>query len=172
MELDLYHDSLECHKCRKTGQLVSHGFVYKNGHNGAKIVAGKRIFCSNRNGRNGCGSTFQIYLTVIIQALVYNTSQLSIFLDALAAGGSIQKSYKMATDTEDPRNAYRWLHKLYRNLIDYRGFLKTRTEVENANFKLRTKRFQILLPTIQRLFLNLDISPCAHYQILSQKNFI
>lgn len=105
MDLDLHSDSLECKKCLKKGCFVSHGFIYKNGHQGEKKIVGKRIFCSNRNGRSGCGCTSIIYLKEAIPALTYDTSNVSTFLSKLISGSSIGKAYKATTNTNDPRNA-------------------------------------------------------------------
>lgn len=172
MELDRHCDSLECKNCKKSGQFVSHGFTYKKDHNGKKLITGKRIFCSNRNSRSGCGSTFMIYLKDTIPTCSYMTTHVLIFLNKLIAGCSIRKAYNIATNTEDARNAYRWLHKLYRMLSDYRVFLNKRTEMLSSPFRQRVIRLQHLLPTIQCLFLKMSIPTCAQYQILQQKQFI
>jgi hypothetical protein len=170
MELD--HDTLTCEKCSKRGQFVSHGFVYKKGHKGERHIMGKRIFCSNRNGRSGCGRTTIIYLEDSIPALTYATSHVYAFVRSLMSGSSIRKAYKTATDTDDPRNAYRWLHKLYNRLMDYRGFLSAHTVTSSIPFRHRTRQLRLLLPTLQSLFLKMWISPCGQYQSLTQKSFI
>lgn len=172
MELDLYPNALQCEKCSKRGQFVSHGFVYKNGHKGKRKITGKRIFCSNRNGRSGCGSTAILYLDESIPSLTYTTSHVGVFLSALMSGSSIHKAYKTATGTDNPRNAWRWLHKLYNRLMDYRGFLNARIETSSNPFRQRTRRLRLLLPTLQCLFLKRQISSCAQYQSLAQKGFI
>ena len=48
-----------CLKCQKKGQLMSHAFVYKQQNNNDKKVAGKRVFCSNRDGKSGCGASIR-----------------------------------------------------------------------------------------------------------------
>lgn len=172
MELDRYHDSLKCKHCFKQDQFISHGFVYKKARKGKKRTVGKRIFCSNRYGRSGCGSTFRLYLSEEIPTFQYTTTHLFAFLTALFALFSIQNAYEKATGTRDPRNAWRWLNKLQAQLIGYRQFLKTRSEDVVEQFKSRTQRLQILLPTIQRLFLKISEPPCAHYQTINQVSFI
>jgi len=172
LELERYSDSLNCHYCLKNDQFVSHGFVYKKQSRGEKRKVGKRIFCSNRSGRTGCGSTLRFYLSEELHAFHYNTSQLFIFLSSLIARLSIQAAYQQATGTREPRNAYRWLNRLQPKLIEYRRLLKRPTKSIELTFKSSTKRFQILLPTIQSLFLNLGFQPCSEYQIIKQMRFI
>ena len=135
-------------------------------------TVGIRIFCSNRYGRAGCGSTFRLYLSEEIPTLQYSTTHLFTFLASLITLFNIQSAYEKATGTRDPRNAWRWLNKLQAQLIHYRCLLKTRSENAVESFKSRAQRLQVLLPTIQRLFLKISESPCAHYQTIHQVSFI
>jgi len=80
LSLDFHQDMTQCHKCSKHDQFVSHGFVYKKQRQGDKTIVGKRIFCSNRYGKVGCGSTHRLYLTAQIPSLQYNTEHLFRFL--------------------------------------------------------------------------------------------
>jgi len=172
MELEFYSDSLQCHKCLKNNQFVSHGFVYKKQCQGKRRKVGKRIFCSNRSGRSGCGSTLRFYLSLEHPSLQYSASHLFAFLSALIARLTIQQAYENATGSREPRNAYRWLNKLQHKIIDYRSLLKMPTMDVVEAFKYRARRFQILLPTIHQLFLSIGFQPCAQYQIIKQMRFI
>ncbi len=172
MELDRHQDSLECRQCSKNNQFVSHGYVYRQLSQNTRITVGKRIFCSNRRGRTGCGSTIRLYLATVIPTLRYDTSHLMTFLNVLLGGASIQQSYQAATQSNEPRNAYRWLGKLHNQIINYRGFLKIRTQEIVYSFKSRTRRLQILLPTIQRLFVITPSNVCRTYQLDRQICFI
>lgn len=170
--LDLHSDQLQCQHCFKNDQFVSHGFIYKKQHQSNKQAVGKRIFCSNRLSHTGCGSTWQLYLSHEIPALHYSTLAIFAFVCSLMASLSIQSAYKQATGTDDPRNAYRWLCRLQKKLMDYRCLLKKRTPPGSQTFQSRCKRFQQLLPTLQRLFQLMKELPCANYQCLSQSHFI
>jgi hypothetical protein len=141
--------SLQCPHCKRQGQLLSHGFVYKKSHVSKKAV-GKRIFCSNRNRKKGCGKTIRLYIAEQAHKLHYDTKHLLTFIIALVARLSIQKAYKVATGTEDSRNAYRWIAKLWAKLTTYRKFLHRLPEtIKNKTFS--TNRFKILLPTLNRI---------------------
>ena len=171
LSLDSYPNSIKCHQCKKSDQFVSHGFIYKKQHQGEKQVVGKRAFCSNRSAHSGCGATEQLYLSDQVPKLHYNTHHLFVFLSSLIASLSIQAAYEKATGARNTRNAYRWLHRLQIKLMDYRCLLSIRTEPIET-FKSRTKRFQIVLPTLQSLFLKMTHEPCAHYQNLTQTSFL
>ncbi|MDD4976211.1 MAG: hypothetical protein PHY93_17775 [Bacteriovorax sp.] len=171
MELNYHYNTLKCKYCQNCNQFVSHGFVYKKQNNGEKKAVGKRLFCSNRHGKLGCGRTTRLYLAILIPTFQYTNRQIFIFLSALLSMSSIQKAYKLATNTDDPRNAYRWLHKLWNKLIDYRCFLNLHTQCESFKFKFRARRLQILLPTIHELFLKIKELPCTQYQMLTQTSF-
>jgi len=172
VELERHQNLLECKKCSKNDQFVSHGYVYKKHVQGGIRTVGKRIFCSDRYRRSGCGSTLRLYLAAELPALQYTTTELFIFLSSLIDNISIQKAYEKATLTENPRNAYRWLTKCLRKLSDYRCFLNKRTEAQRPLFKSKSKRRQLLLPTLQHLFVKTQHPPCAAYQMNRQACFL
>ena len=172
MELDCHQHELECLICFKNNQFISHGYVYRHLSIEKKVIVGKRIFCSNRHGNSGCGATRRLYLTEFIPLLHYTTAHLFTFLCSLIALSSIQQAYQVATGTEDPRNAYRWLHKLNHKLIVFRSGLTKHAAHIAERFKTRTRRLQLLLPTLHTLFSNLPTNPCADYQHFQQAAFI
>jgi len=172
MELELHQDNLQCRKCNKSDQFVSHGYVYKKKNKGGKRTVGKRIFCSNRFGKTGCGCTLRLYLADEIPRLQFNTTHFFIFLTNLFIGSSIQKAYTVATNTCDPRNAYRWLKKLKRKLIDYRHVLSHRLQAASGASQFTNKRLQLLLPTLQNILSHLGSPPCAQYQLQQQDRFV
>ncbi len=172
LSLDVHKDALQCAHCSRKDQFVSHGFVYKQRSQTLRAKVGKRIFCSNRYGRSGCGRTYRLYIAEALPGLQYGAAHLFVFLLALMSHATVQQAYEKATGTEDPRNAWRWLNKLQVKLIDYRCFLQRRADALNAQFRSRVRRLQVLLPTVKRLFALFDDCPCAHYQMRHQLRFI
>ena len=170
LALELHQDAIQCDQCHASDQFVSHGFVYRYLHYGVKEAVGKRILCSDRYGKSGCGKTFRLYLAKMIPALRHTTHHLHMFIASLLTGLTIQQAYQGATNTEDPRNAYRWLHKLTKQMVNYRGFLKTRHTAQS--FFSRSPRLQLLLPTLQQLFTCIGKQACTHYQLLKQRSLI
>lgn len=167
LQLDLYRGTLKCPCCSRSEYLVSHGFTHKVRHD-IPHPTGKRIFCSNRYGRSGCGSTFSLTLSDNIPGHQYRAVHITVFLTCLTGGTPIAKAYKIATNSDEPRHAYRWLDKLKRKLPDFRLLVK-RTNVPKSQQSLRkSKIVNILLPTIKRIFDITGPNLCAHYQTLQQ----
>jgi len=172
LSLGLHQAELQCVHCSKSDQFVSHGFIYKQRSQTLKEPVGKRIFCSNRHGRSGCGRTFQLYIAREMPSLHYGCAQLFVFVSSLFLNLSVVKAYQQATAQSNTRNAWRWLKQLDRRLIDYREFLKVNVDNVMASFPTRTKPLQILLPTLQRLFDTLGANPCPNYQLHRQMPFL
>jgi len=77
-----------CPHCKVVGTLIRHGFLYGFDENSPqrKTLRARRIFCSNRNARRGCGRTFSIWLADKIRRLSLTTGCLWRFLQRAAAG--------------------------------------------------------------------------------------
>lgn len=104
MQLDI----ARCVHCKQTHQLVSHGFIRKKRGGGTEPEAvGKRVFCSNRNHRTGCGRTMQLYLDATVRYLHHAGCAVAAFVLSLIAGLTIQQAYKHATGAATPRRAMR-----------------------------------------------------------------
>ncbi len=162
-------EKLVCQHCLKFDQLVSHGYVYKNQHLSDDIKVGKRVLCSNRYNNSGCGHTTRLYLKGRIPKLSHGAFELFVFLSALISGLSIQKAYERAVGVPVSRQAYRWLHKLYRKLSDYRRF-QDKNAQDDSLFKSRPKNLRQLLATLKQMFS--QHSDCAGYHLHYQKPFI
>lgn len=113
----------QCQHCQQTHQLVSHGFIRKKQVGGDPHPVGKRVFCSNRHSRTGCGRTMQLYLDSTLRHMHHAGSALAAFVLSLLAGISIAHAYLQATGTDNPRHAYRWLHRLDAQISSYRSLL-------------------------------------------------
>jgi len=169
LSLDFYQNELVCQHCAKTDQFVSHGFVYKQRSIEIKERVAKRIFCSNRHQRSGCGRTFQLYLADTLPALRYSASQLFVFIRVLLATFNISTAYQTATHQSDTRHAWRWISKLRLQLSSYRQYLKLPTAPKTPVTSQR--RLHILSSTLSALF-QLPISSCSQYQLKHQRHFL
>lgn len=170
LSLDGHQDKLECAHCLKNDQFVSHGVVYKQRSIDKAEKVGKRIFCSNRYGRNGCGRTFQLYVASEIPFCRYGAAQLLVFIISLLANLTIADSYQQATGQLESTHAWRWLNKLMAKLSDYRHFLKVRAQTPSIRVSSRSKPLQHLLPTLVRLFTDRN-NGCVVYQTVQQQPF-
>ena len=78
-----------CPHCQVIGLLVLHGFLrgYDESSPRDKTVRARRIFCSNRNNRPGCGRTFSVWIADKIRRLSLTAQGLWRFLQAVVADG-------------------------------------------------------------------------------------
>ena len=77
-----------CPHCQVVGTLIRHGFLrgYDESSPQRQTLRARRVFCSNRQARRGCGRTFSIWLADKIRRLGLTTGALWRFLQRAAAG--------------------------------------------------------------------------------------
>ena len=79
-----------CPHCKVVGALIQHGFLYGfDESNPRPAVRARRIFCSNRNARRGCGRTFSVWIADKIRRLSLTTGALWRFLQQAATGSIV-----------------------------------------------------------------------------------
>lgn len=172
LSLDYHKNELECTHCLKNDQFISHGVIYKQRSSIIAEKVGKRIFCSNRYGRKGCGRTFQLYIANEFPSRRYNAFHLLVFIHSLLALFSVKKAYYTATGQSDTRHAWRWVNRLETKLSAFRHFLNARSKQKEHSFQSKTRRFQILLPTLNQLLCHFKNNLCSCYQLAQQKTFL
>lgn len=170
LSLDSRPQRSECKHCHQRCAWTSHGFVYKQRTIAEREPVGKRVLCSNRHGKKGCGRTVQLYLTTEIPGRHYGASALFLFLSALLAGSSVSDAYHKVVGDRADRQGWRWLTQLMACLSDFRRRLSLTTDHVGA-FAHRCRRLQILLPTVQAMLPNVSQCPCAAYQMQTQTGF-
>ena len=75
-----------CPHCQVFGSLIRHGFLRGFDENNLReTVRARRVFCSNRNARPGCGRTFSVWCADKIRRLSLTTGCLWRFLQRVAA---------------------------------------------------------------------------------------
>lgn len=168
----------QCCHCQQTQQLISHGMVYKKQLGGEPAMIGKRVFCSNRNHRTGCGRTIRLYLDSMVRYLHYTGQHVVAFVLALLTGMGVQQAYCQSTGTTDPRHAYRWLNKLCAKLSCYRS-LWHRPAVALAQASgvepvcaCRPVRRNLLTSTFEQLVQHFGQPLCANYQQQLQRSLL
>jgi hypothetical protein len=80
---------MPCPRCKVVGTLNRHGVLrgYDEKSPRRKTVRARRVYCSNRNARPGCGRTFSIWLADKIRRLSLTTDCLHKFLKLVVANG-------------------------------------------------------------------------------------
>lgn len=148
-----------CQHCHAKDQWVSHGYVYKKNSRLKPDIVGKRIMCSNRHHKNGCGRTRQLYVQSFIPRKHYNLFTLALFISTLLQGTSVVRSYRNAISSQcDARHAWRWISQLFYQLGRFRVWLNN---IDSLSFVQRSsRRLNILLSTLQPLlpFMNAPIN--------------
>src|SRR5690242_970064 len=93
-----------CPHCKIVGTLIRHGFLYGFDDKSPrrKTVRARRVFCSNRNARPGCGRTFSVWIADKIRRLGLTTGALWRFLQR-AAAGSISAAIRAAGSQRSDR---------------------------------------------------------------------
>ena len=165
-------DRVQCIYCKQARQLVSHGFTYKKQSRAAPAAVGKRVRCSNRNSRTGCGRTVQLYLETTIRYMHYTGAVLVAFVMALIQGMSIASSYALATGGATPRNAYRWLHKLITQISVYRSRFHLPLYQHRHDMFDKNPRRSILVSIFFMLIDYIGQPLCARYQAQFQHTFM
>jgi len=163
-----------CAHCKQAHQLVCHGFVRRKRVGGEPEALGKRVFCSNRNNRMGCGRTMQLYLESTIRYLHHAGERVVTFVLSLLNGMSIQHAYRHATGTVTPRHVYRWLNRLCAQLSVYRS-LSHRPPLRDVVPTIvahRPERVATLRSTFEALLQRFGQPLCAAYQAQLQRSFL
>jgi hypothetical protein len=141
-----------CSSCHQHQYWVPHGFVYKQISSKKRLVVGKRLFCSHRHGRNGCGRTRQLYLAQTIPRRHYPLSTLVRFILLLLTRLSVTQAYQQATGKSvEARQAYRWLTALYQQIGSFRALLEKKHRDQQTPPLFASHRLGVLLPTLRLL---------------------
>jgi hypothetical protein len=83
-----------CPHCRRTGALVGHGLLRGYGErHSEQLVRGRRVLCSNRHRRAGCGRTFSVLLSTVLSGFVMRTLTLFRFASAVLSGLTRRKAW-------------------------------------------------------------------------------
>jgi hypothetical protein len=92
-----------CPHCKVVGTLNRHGCLYGFDESSSqrKTLRARRIFCSNRNKRGGCGKTFSVWLADKIRRLSLTTGALWRFLQCAVGGGVLAASRALACQLSD-----------------------------------------------------------------------
>ena len=87
---------IPCPHCGYIGALILHGYLsgYDEISYGKKVIRGRRIFCSNRFRRSGCGRTFSILKSNILKGFNITAATLWKFFNSIAHGMNKLQSFK------------------------------------------------------------------------------
>lgn len=118
-----------CVHCRRTGTLNRHDHVQSNDLDCAdkQTVRGRRVWCSNRGRRGGCGRTMLIVFARLLPRHSINATMLGQLLKRLCAGGSIKSAWERCRLPVDLQSVYHLLQRFREQLAGVRGALLSRS---------------------------------------------
>lgn len=114
--------TIACPHCRQVGALVGHGWLrgYAE-HGGAQVVRGRRLLCSARFRRAGCGRTVSVWLETTLPRFTVRTATLSALLEAVVSG----ESKKAAWERLEAGLSLRSVYRLWARLLAAQSHMRT-----------------------------------------------
>lgn len=118
-EFEEFHAKLKlcpCPHCSKTGFLNLHGYLKGFPENGKeKIKKGRRIYCSNKNKKGGCGRTFSILDASYIKNFRISAKTIWHLLEKVKDGSSKAEALRTSGSTMGETTVYRIFRKFKYN---------------------------------------------------------
>jgi len=115
---------LLCPHCKHSGTLIGHGFLRGYAEQGSeRVIRGRRLFCSDRFLRPGCGRTVAILLDCVMPRFSVRTTMLFDFAKAVIQGGSRRAAWlSAAANALSLSSGYR----LWGRLLGAQCYLRTK----------------------------------------------
>jgi len=87
-----------CEHCHRVGMLVGHGLLvgYAEGSS-AREVRGRRLLCSNRHRRAGCGRTFSVWIASVVPRRVVRARTIFALLVALIVAVPLARAWRQVS---------------------------------------------------------------------------
>lgn len=161
----------QCPHCQRTGTLILHGFLrgYDEKSSNKKIIRGHRVFCSNRNRRQGCGRTFSVLAAHILKNLTITTQSIWDFLKNILRGMNTFSAFNMLRYSFSVTSGYRLYKKIYQSQNILRTCLLNKSpppvNVSSQNPLIKT------ILHLKAAFAR-NINPIAAYQAHFQSSFL
>ena len=112
-----------CKHCGRAGTLIGHGFLWGYAEGSSELeVRGRRLFCSNRGRKGGCGQTVSVLLAEMLVGFMLRASTLWEFLSKLAEGLSAERARPSHWQLS-VRSAYRVAQRLKSAAVVWRAWL-------------------------------------------------
>lgn len=117
---------IACPRCHQTGALIGHGMLkgYAERGTGGE-VRGRRLLCSVRNRRAGCGRTCSVLLATVIPGFTVRTLTLSMVLTLVIDGMSRKAAWERAEAEQGRGLTLRSAYRLWARLEAGQSHLRT-----------------------------------------------
>ena len=113
----------QCPRCRRFSALIGHGFLVGYAeHTNDLVVRGRRLLCSNRGRRGGCGRTVSLRIASELAGFSARTWALSRLMLAAISGVSLRATWTQHVASPlSLRSGYR----LHKRLLKAQAHLRT-----------------------------------------------
>jgi hypothetical protein len=117
-----------CAHCRRIGTLNRHDRIQGNDPETAnkKMLRGRRVWCSNRGRRGGCGRTMRIMFACVLPRHSVKAGMLSGLLEHLGAGASIKGAWERCGLPVQLQSVYHLVQRVRERLPAVRTALLSR----------------------------------------------
>ena len=160
-----------CPHCKVVGMLIRHGGLHGFDESSGQIVLrARRVFCSSRNARTGCGRTFSVWLVDKIQRLKVTTRRLWKFLD-MAVVGSIEAAIRALDSRLSDRTWQRHWRRFLLAQSTIRTALANRVPIPERPDNPSRRPAAVVLAHLQAAFPNVAC-PIAAFQQAFRNFFI
>lgn len=86
---------LVCPRCHRAGMLVGHGFLSGYAERGNdRELRGRRLLCSARRKRTGCGRTISILIATFLAGFMVRTTAIFALLEGIVGGLSCKAAWE------------------------------------------------------------------------------
>jgi hypothetical protein len=161
-----------CPHCKTVGTLILHGFLY--GFDDTiphrQTVRARRIFCSNRNARPGCGHTVSVWIADKIRRLSLTAHTLWSFLQR-AVASSIATAIRAANCQRSDRTWRRIWKRFHLSQSRIRTTLSTHCRPPDLPAELTRRPESQVLAHLEAVFPN-NNCPIATFQYVTHTFFL
>jgi hypothetical protein len=160
-----------CPHCQKRGTLILHGYLcgYDLRRPGHRVLRGHRIFCSNRDCKQGCGKTFSILRSIVLKGFIIQSSHLWIFLRNISRLKNKRQAFTLLSGFLSSTTIYR----LYRRVFAQKSVIKRRLiRYDPFNSDKNTQNTLIEMILLIKAVFKSNRNPVSAFQVTFQTSFL
>lgn len=102
-----------CPHCGRVGTLIGHGLLWGYAEQGSeRVVRGRRLLCTARGRRAGCGRAWSVRLSSVMAAFCARARPLSGLLTAIVGGARLRAAWTSLAPGLSLRSGYRLWQRL------------------------------------------------------------
>ncbi len=161
----------KCPHCGRQGFLILHGFLPPSYQNDGvnKKSRGRRIFCSNRKNRTGCGKTFSIVICLVLKRFIIDANILWKLLRAVVD----EVPLKYIFNSIKLKFSLSWFYWIWNRFKINQSRIRTKLSLINNSQKHQINTASSYIETILQLKNTFpNVNPIAEFQYYFQEPFL